>query len=117
MPTSRTTMLSKPTGAEPIKATTFGYLRARTKRRAYDLVIREFKKSGLTQADLARRLGKPHRTDQISKLLSGPGNWTLDTVADLLFAISGGTPKFDVEYPLDKPKRNYLGKSDLRVAD
>jgi hypothetical protein len=115
MPTSRTSILSKPTGADPIAPTSFGYLRARIKQSAYDLVIKEFKKSGLSQADLAKRLGKPNRTDQICKLLGGPGNWTLETVSDLMFAISGGVVKFDVMYPLEKAAKNFRGKSDLRA--
>jgi hypothetical protein len=70
----------------------------------YDLVLREFKRSGLTQADLARRLGLG--TDRICRLLGAPGNWTLDTASDLLFAISGGEPAYSVGYPLDRPASN-----------
>jgi hypothetical protein len=84
-------------------------------------VIREFKKSGLSQADLAQRLGKG--TDRVCKLMGGPGNWTLDTVSDLLFAIAGGESKYEISYPLDKPRRNYqpsewLARNDhlLRAA-
>jgi hypothetical protein len=105
MSTSQTSSLSKPTGCEKVPLGTLAYFRARAKRRAYDLVIKEFKKSGLSQADLARRLGKG--TDRICKLLGGPGNWTLDTVSDLLFAISGAEPKYGLDYALDKPARNF----------
>lgn len=104
MNTSRTTSLSKPASGEPVPLGTLAYLRARHKRRAYDLVLREFKKSGISQAELARRLGKG--TDRVCKLLAGPGNWTLDTITDLLFAISGGEAKYDVAYPLDEPARH-----------
>jgi transcriptional regulator with XRE-family HTH domain len=51
------------------------------------LIIGEFKKSGLSQAVLARRLDK--EPAQLSRLLSGPGNLTVDTISDLLFAING----------------------------
>ena len=105
MSTSQTSFLSKPMGDEKIPLGTFAYFRARNKRRAYDLVIKEFKKSGLSQADLARRLGKG--TDRICKLLGGPGNWTLDTASDLLFAISGAEFAYSLDYPLDKPVRNF----------
>jgi hypothetical protein len=68
------------------------------------LINEEFQKSGLSQADLAARLGKG--TDRVCKLFGAPGNWTLDTVSDLIFAITGGTLKYTVSQPLDKPKRN-----------
>lgn len=90
MSISQTTTLSKPTGAEQVPFDTFSYFRARAKRFAYELAIKEFKKSGITKADLARRLGKG--ADRVSKMLAGPGNWTIDTLADLLFAIAGGNP-------------------------
>jgi transcriptional regulator with XRE-family HTH domain len=98
MSTSRTTVLSKPEGSNKISLGTLGYIRARNRQRAYNLVIREFKKSGLTQADLARRLGKA--AEVVSRLLSRPRNWELDTFSDLLFAISGAVPRFDTDYPL-----------------
>jgi hypothetical protein len=97
-------MLSKPEGAGRIPLGTLGYFRARNKWRVYDLVLREFKKSELSQADLARRLGK--RPEVISRLLGAPGNWGLDTVSDLLFAIAGGEPVYGVAYPLNEAARN-----------
>ena len=84
---SQTTMLSKPSGNLAIPKAAFAYLRTRLKHRIHTLIIREFKKSGLTQADLARRLGKD--APQLSRLLSSPGNMTVDTISDLLFAIDG----------------------------
>jgi hypothetical protein len=99
--------LSSPMGSERIAPGTLGYFQARNKHNAYDLVMEEFTKSGLSQADLARRLGKG--TDQICRLLGGPGNWTLDTLSDLMFAISGAAPTFGVDYPLQQPLRNQRG--------
>lgn len=65
------------------------YFRARTKNRAHDEVLAYFlkcaKSSGLTKAQLARRLGR--RPEQITRWLSAPSNWTLDTVSDLLTAM------------------------------
>jgi hypothetical protein len=72
--------------------------------RAYDTIIAEFQKSGISQKTLAKRTGLG--TDRISKLLSGPGNWTFDTQSILLFAISGGEPTEGVDYPLEAPPRN-----------
>ena len=98
MSTSRTSALSKPTGSDKISVGTLGYVRARNRQRAYDLVVRELKKSGITQAELARRLGKGQ--DAVSRLLSRPGNWELDTLSDLLFAISGSVPRISADDPL-----------------
>src|SRR5262245_32698491 len=101
MSTSRTSALSKPTGSDKISVGTLGYVRARNRQRAYDLVVRELKKSGITQAELARRLGKGQ--DAVSRLLSRPGNWELDTLSDLLSAISGSRPCVSADDPPSAP--------------
>ena len=41
---------------------------------------------GFSRADLARKLRA--RPSQITRWLSSPGNWTLDTISDLLLAMS-----------------------------
>jgi hypothetical protein len=102
----QTFTLSKPVGNDPVPAGTLGYFRARNKYKVYGLVLQEFKKSGISQADLARRLRKA--PEVVCRLLGSPGNWTLDTVSDFLFAISAAEPKYDLAYPLDKPARNYV---------
>lgn len=115
MTTSRKTgLLSKPKTGERISPNALSYLRTRTRLRLFDLVIKNFKASKITQADLAERLGKG--TDRICKLLGAPGNWTVDTATDLLFAIDGCVLEPQGSYPLDKPIRNdtipyYLEKS------
>jgi hypothetical protein len=115
MSTSQTTFLSKPVSGEAVLPETFAYLRGRAKRQAYDLVIREFKKSGISKTELARRLGKT--LPEVSRMLGGPANWTIATVTDLLFAISGGVPRWDIEFPLDKPRRNATRPSWLSPSD
>ena len=100
MNTSQTIGLCEPSGSAKISAGTLGYVCARHRQRQYDLVIREFKKSGLTQADLARRLGKSREV--ISRLLARPGNWESDTFSELLFGISGAVPTYRVHYPLSR---------------
>jgi hypothetical protein len=100
----KTPTLCKPKSADLIPVGTFGYFRARNRWQAYDLVLTEFKNSGLTKADLARRLGK--RPEVVSRLLGAPGNWGLDTVSDLLFAISGAAVVYNPAYPLDMPAGN-----------
>lgn len=96
--------LFKPEGETRIPRSTLAYFQARNRHRVYDFVIDRFLKSGLSQASLARRLGKG--TDQVSRWLGTPGNWTLDTLSDLLFAIDGGEAEYSVSFPLNKPKKN-----------
>jgi len=98
MSTSPLADLFRPTGSEKISIGTLGYVRARNRQRAYSLIIREFKKSGLSQAGLAKRLGKG--TDVICRLLSRPGNWGLDTFSDLLFGICGSLANFGAPHPI-----------------
>jgi hypothetical protein len=98
MRTSRNTSLREPSGTSRVPEGTLAYFRTRNKHRMYSLVIGEFKRSGISQADLARRLGKG--TDVLCRWLRSPGNWTLDTLSDLLFAISGAEPAHAVRHPL-----------------
>ena len=62
------------------------YLAERARNNCYDYVLRRFRRSGLTQADLARRMGKDPA--QINRALASSGNWTIGTIAELLAAIS-----------------------------
>ena len=55
------------------------------------------KSSGLTQAELARRLGM--RTDSMSRLLKMPQNWELNTFSKLYYGICGAALKFAPDYP------------------
>jgi hypothetical protein len=86
---------------------TRAYFQDRLRTRLYDLVIREleaFKARGMTQAQLAVRIGK--RAEQVSRWLSSPGNLTLDTVSDLLLGISGAELGMVLEHPTKAPPRN-----------
>ena len=103
MRTSRNTSLREPEGSARVPEATLAYFRARNQHRLYSLVIGEFKRSGITQADLARRLGKG--ADIVCRWLRSPRNWTADTCSDLLFAISGAEPAYGIKHPLRATNR------------
>ena len=96
------------------------------KNHVYDVVInaidRRAEDSGLMRKDIAEKLGfsKAH----VSRLLSGPGNWTLDTVAGLLYAVdadmnckavfSEDVVRVNYQHPfystLDAQKNNFVNR-------
>ena len=77
--------LSEVLGDGPISQGKLAYFRARLKNRIHDAVLSQFAASGITKAQLARRLDK--KPEQITRWLSSPGNWTLDTWSDLLLGM------------------------------
>ena len=75
---------------EPIPIRTLTYLRERTRNQLFELVMAKFTEAearGLTKAKLARRMRRS--PNHIVMLLGAPGDWTIDTVSDLLAGISG----------------------------
>lgn len=113
MRTSATAGLSKPQGDAKIPRGTLAYIRTRVRQRVYDLVVREFKKSGIIQAQLARRLDKAQ--DVVSRLLSRPSNMELDTLAELMFGMSGAVPAFTATYPLNTSGRDFSTETSTSV--
>jgi hypothetical protein len=87
MTTSQTAFL--PEGEDAISPDKLGYLHARIAYGFYDYVLRRFlsasQHSGLTKAELARRIGKSPAV--VNRLLASPGNWTLETLSSLLAGI------------------------------
>ena len=86
-PTLKRRSLSKPEPGVAIDNYDLGFVRGRNKNKAYSLVLEIFQDSEMSKAELARRLGK--KPEQITKWLAGPGNLTLDTLSELIFAIKG----------------------------
>jgi hypothetical protein len=84
------------------------YFRERFRDRLYELVVSEFfrkEKTGLTKAQVARRIGR--KPEQITRWLGAPGNWTLETVSDLLLAISKAEPRISLASLENRPTRNF----------
>lgn len=83
---SQTTFLSDVLGTEPIPKGKLAYFQARLSNTLHELVLKRFmeleNESGFTRADLARRIGR--KPEQVTRWLGSPGNWTLETVSDLL---------------------------------
>src|SRR5690606_2774143 len=59
-----------------------------------DALIECFEQSGLSKADIARKLGR--RPEQVTRWLSAPCNLEIDTVADLALAF-GMMPKIRLD--------------------
>ena len=71
---------------QPIPLAKLEYFRTQFQLAVYDLVASNFnQQETLNQAEYARRLHR--RPEAINRLLSGPGNWTIDTVCDLLIGL------------------------------
>src|SRR5882724_8863381 len=73
----------------PIPPGTLAYFRERLRNRLHQLVLRHFleqeRTHGLTRADMARRIGR--KPEQVTRWLGAAGNWTVDTVSDLLLSM------------------------------
>jgi len=84
-----------------------GYFDAASRDEAHDLILSLFtmlsKDRGITRAFLARRTGKS--PEQITRLLSAPGNWTLETFTHLALAM-GYKPKHALERIADMRQSN-----------
>lgn len=82
-------VLSEIEGNERLSEVAKGYIAQRARNSFYDYVLTKFREAeaehNLTKAELAERLGLGR--DRVSKLLGSPGNWTIDTIAELLAGI------------------------------
>lgn len=109
--TSQMYFLSEISKGEPIPIGKMAYFRERFRDRLYELVVSEFLKKErvgeLTRSDLARRIGR--KPEQITRWLGAPGNWTLETVSDLLLAISKSELDFRLAPLEHRAIKNYTG--------
>jgi hypothetical protein len=101
---------------DPLDAVHLGYLRARAQNRAHDCVLQVFldeaQSRGINKAYIARRLGK--RPEVIGRWLTAPGNWVLDTLAELL-----GSMGYEIEFRARSLRSSALPNRihDLALAD
>jgi hypothetical protein len=89
---------------QPIPVGKLAYFRTRLRLEFYDFILRRFlSQENLTKAELARRI---HRSpDVVNRWLGAPGNWTIDTLSDLLIGMGRVFVSFDddtVERILDR---------------
>ena len=100
------------TNQDPIPKEVLAYFRAAWRDQSHDVVLSEYLKQkhidpSLTQAGIARRLGK--RPEQIHRWLGSSANLTSDTLSDLLLAISACVPRLTAESLQPKAANNYPG--------
>lgn len=120
--TSQTQFLSEIAAGHngpPIPEAKRAYFQARLRNRLFNFILGKFgeqQKNGLTQAALARRIGK--KPDVVNRWLGSPGNLTLDTLSDLLLGISAEEFNAASSKLLNRPPAQLfsLGKTSLIVG-
>ena len=105
---AKTHFLSEILEGKPIPKGKLAFFQERFRDHLYELVVSEFLKREqaklLTKAAVANRLGKD--PSQITRWLSAPGNWELDTVSDLLLAITQSEPVISLSPLADRIQVN-----------
>lgn len=97
-------ILAEPKGDDAISHKSLAYASEAARTQLYDLVLRVCDEAGVTNATLAKRLGKDPA--QISRLLGASGNWTIDTAAQLLFGANGSLLEASCFLPLKQHPSN-----------
>lgn len=98
------TQLSNPRPGERVPLGTQIYFRTRNQQHVWELVKDEFDRSGITQVELSKRTGRD--TKRVCEFLGSPGNYTLDTITDYLFAMSGAQLEYTISHPLAQSPRD-----------
>lgn len=96
--------LSEPVGDEPIDRFTLSYMAGLARDRIHQVILHAFEESGLTKAQLARRLGMDK--SRLSRILNTSSNITAETMGEVLFAIDGSCPAVSRNWPLKEQPRN-----------
>lgn len=85
--------------SEKIELENLAYYRERNRNKVYAAVVALFSRlvetQNITKREIAYRLSK--EPAQITRWFSGPSNWTLDTVSDLLLAMGAELDYKDVQ--------------------
>ncbi len=85
---TKTSMICEIRNSIPLAPRHLGYFERKLRNDFHAAILKLFREraaSGMTKADLARKLDK--RPEQITRWLSAPGNWTFDTAAALALAM------------------------------
>jgi len=116
MPTSQTLdLFEEIVQGDPIPVAKLSYFRTRLRLQLHDLIVRRFQQQEtMRKADLARRI---HRAPEaVNRLLANPGNWTLDTVSDLLIGMGRVFISFEEEEVAHMIARGRVSESTQNVG-
>lgn len=86
---------------------------AKVESQLRDMFTARSEECGLTQAAIAEKLNI-HRS-AVTRRLNGRSNMTLETVADMVWAV-GGCIDVDIYDPASRPDRNHALASETRMA-
>jgi transcriptional regulator with XRE-family HTH domain len=94
------------------------HFQRRLRDQFFDFLRERFEReesNGLTQAKLARRIGKS--PEVISRWLNAPSNLTLDSISDLMLGVAAEEPEFDGKSLLNRSASNYTHLAEFDNQD